>query len=188
MIDSNGDGSVYVKGSGGTIQIGAGNATIVTVGRSSTTVVNDLVVTGDLGASGGYVRSYSVYGFRVLQGAFSLMTSSMIHSSALLAGTGMKYLTRIPLRSSGSIIGISIVAEDGIVKSGSLTASININDIPVASLGMFTGTMASTTFAKDLYAFNGNSYLTVALTASTGYLNSLEITSCSFTCIVDVEM
>jgi len=116
-----------------------------------------------------------------------LMSCSMMHSSSLTAGVGAKYFTRVPLRSSGSIIGISLVAEDGVVKSGSLSASVNINGVPMASLLMFTGAIASTTFAKDTYAFNGNSYLTLQLTASDGYYTDLAVTSCSFTCVVDVE-
>jgi hypothetical protein len=187
IIDSNGDGSVYIKSVNGSIKIGAGGADQVSVGAGNVTFTNSVISTGDLAAAGGFVKSYTFYGYRVLQNSYPLMTSSMMHSSSLTAGVGAKFFTRIPLRASGSIVGISLVAEDGVVKSGSLSASVNINDVPVASLLMFTGAIASTTFAKDTYAFNGNSYLTVQLTASNGYYSDLATLSCSFTCIVDVE-
>lgn len=191
LLDSNGDSSVYVKAdNAGNVKIGAGGQDRVVVGRNSTSITGDVNISqGDLNAVGGYVRTYQFVHMRTLQNSTPVMTGSVIQLSGTAAAgnSTMKFLTRVPLRGSGSIIGISLITEDGTVKSGSLSASVFVNGTYTgASLLMFTGTVASTTFAKDTYTFNGNSYLQVQLTASDQYHNDL-VASCSFLCNVDVE-
>lgn len=191
MINSDGDGSIYVKGAGGMIKIGAGDADKVTVGRTDTTVSNQLSVTGDLNCSaGGQRKSYNFYSYQTKQNGFMTMTASSYYFSGTAATVGQQQFiyTKQALRGSGSLLGLTLFTEDGTVKSGSLTASVYINGgaSALASVVIVTGSIASVTYAKDLYTFNGSSLLTAVLTGSSGYLTDVAL-SCSYTLMVEVE-
>jgi hypothetical protein len=191
LLDTNGDGSAYVKYSNGQVKVGAGSADQLSVGGGGVTVANQLTVAGDLNiAGGGQVKTYEYFAYKTLQGTTPVMSASQITvSGTATAGNGATfYYTKQPLRGSGSIVGISLFSEDGTVKSGSLTASLFINGAfqngAVVAIG--TGSLASVGFSKDAIPFSGSGLLTVQLTCSSGYLADVA-TSCSWGVVVEVE-
>lgn len=188
VMNTNGDTNAYVKYSGGNIVIGAGGADKVTVAPNSTTLTSDLLLTNnDINAGGGYLQSFTLYGVDVLQSTFRLMSSSMLTGSPGTS-SGLRIFTRVPMCRSGSIRGLALSTENATVKSGSLSGTVNVNGTPqAATVGMHTGTIAYATWAKDTYTFNAGQYLTVQLTASSGYLTDTDLTSGSFVGILTVE-
>lgn len=189
IVDSNGDGSVYVKSSGGQIKIGAGGADQVSVGPGGSSFAGGVTVSGDLNASaGGMVKTYEFFSYRTLQGATPVMSSSQFTvSGTAAAGNGLTfYFTKQPLRGSGSILGVTLYSEDGTIKSGSLTGSVFVNGTLATTLILSTGSIGSVTLSKDAVTFNGSSLMTVQLTASAGYLTDVAL-SCSWGALVEVE-
>ena len=185
MINSNGDGSAYVKYSNGGVVIGTGNSDRLTVNN-----LGDVTVSGDLNVAAGMVRDAQFVSYRVNQGTTPLMSSSIVDFSgtAALGNSTRIVFTRIPLMRAGSVLGISLLTQNCTVKSGSLSGTVLISGVPTAAtVGMNTGTIATSVFNKDSITFGANSYLEVQLTASSTYLTDLDPTSGSFMCLVSVE-
>jgi len=189
IVNSNGDGSVYVKTSGRNVIIGAGGETILTVSPGNVTA-QALTVTGDVVSAGGLVRSYNFMNYKVLQGTYPLMTASQVTISGTAAqGNGLTlYYTKVPVINSGSLLGIAVYSEDGTIKSGSLVATVVKNGTKTgAALTMTTGSVNYTTWTKDTYTFVGGDVLQIELSATAGYLNDIDVLSCSFLARLDVE-
>ena len=187
-MNTNGDGSAYVKYSNGNIVIGAGSADKVTVAAGSTTVANDLTVSAaDINAAGGFQRDERFYKLRVLQGSFPMMSASIL-SAAQGGVEGFMAFTKVPLIRAGSVVGLALLCQDATVKSGSLSGTVRINGTPTAAtVGMNTGTIAYTTYTKDTHTFTAGQYLEVQLSASTEYLTDTDPNSGSFMAVVSVE-
>lgn len=185
MLSSNGDGSARIKYlDNGSIEIVTNNVQRMVLGS------NGVTVTGDLAASGGYVRSYQFFRNNVLQNTTPVMTASVIDFSGTAAAgnsTRTVYMG-IPMLKAGSVVGIALYTGTATVKSGSLSGTITIDGSPIAAtIGIHTGTVATNTFAKDTYTFNAGQVLRVQLTASSTYLTDLDPTSGSWIAVVDVE-
>lgn len=189
-LNTNGDGSVYINGTNGSVRIGAGSEDRLTVGAGGVTVANQLTVQGDLNAASGQSKEYRYYSYRTLQGSTPFMTASSYFFSGTAAAVGTQQFiyTKQALRGSGSLLGLTLFSEDGTVKSGSLTASVYINAgaSALGSVIITTGSISSVTYAKDAATFNGSSLMTVVLTCSSGYLTDVAL-SCSWTLMAEVE-
>ncbi len=191
MINTNGDGSVYINGTNGSLKMIAGNTEQMSVGAGGVAVANQLTVQGDFNAAGGgQSKEYRYYSYQTKQGSTPFMTASAYYFSGTAAAVGQQQFiyTKQALRGSGSLLGLTLFSEDGTVKSGSLTASIYINAgaSALGSVIITTGSISSVTYAKDAAAFNGSSMMTVVLTASSGYLTDVAL-SCSWTLMAEVE-
>src|SRR3990167_2135249 len=169
MLPTNGDGSARIKYLGNNkIEIVTGNGQRVLVGEAETKFFNDVNMAG-----GGMARFAMFVKTNVLQSTTPIMTASIVDFSGTAgAGNGTRtvYLKR-PLPKNGSLLGLTLYTEDT-VKSGSLSGTILIDGVPTAAtLGMNTGSVAYTTWAKDTYTFSAGAVLSVQLTASSTYLN-----------------
>ena len=186
MIPTGGDGSAYVKYKNAGIVVGAGSTDQLTVGRDETTVANDLSVLG-----GGQLHTLVYARTSVLQGTAPFMTASQMSGSAV--GMARLNFVSVPMRKAGSLVGISVWAgaNGGLVKSGTLTATVcnGTAGTTVTSLtaAMTTGSVGTGTVVKDLVTFAANDLISVQLTASSAYLSEPDVTSASFYCLVDVE-
>src|SRR3990167_1878089 len=106
-MNTNGDGSAYVKYSNGNILIGAGSADKVTVAPGSTTVTNDLIVSNaDINAAGGFKRDERFFKLRVLQGSYPMMSASIL-SAAQGGVKGFMAFTKFLLIRNGSVVGFA---------------------------------------------------------------------------------
>jgi hypothetical protein len=185
MLPSNGDGSARIKYlDNGSIEIVTGNVQRLVVSN------NGVVVTGDLAASGGFVRSFNYFRNRVLQSSTPVMTASMMDFSGTAAlgnGTRVVYLG-IPMTKAGSVVAVALYTGDATVKSGSLSGTVLIGGTPTAAtVGIHSGTVATNSFTKDTYTFTAGQVLQVQLTASATYLTDTDPTSGSWMAVVDVE-
>lgn len=189
MLSTGGDGSAAIKYNTTTRQweIVTGNTNRVVVSDTVTTVSNDLTVSGDLSSTGGAAQSFTFVNSRTLQGAFAEMTASV----AVVTSSDATHqsFTRVPMVRSGSILGFVIHTQDGLVKSGSLSASVMIDGVNTAlTIGMNTGSVAGATAAKDTYTFNSLQTIGISLSASSTYLGTPGVTSASFIATVLVEL
>lgn len=191
LLDTNGDGSAYVKYSGGSVKVGAGNSDQLTIGGGGVTVAQGLQINGDFNpTAGGLVRTYEYFSYKTLQGTTPLMSSSQITvSGTAAAGNGATfYYTKQGLRGSGSILGVTLFSEDGTVKTGALTGTLLINGVPVAGSQVIitTGSLASVGFSKDVLTFAGSALLSMQLTCSAGFTTDVA-SSASWASIVEIE-
>jgi hypothetical protein len=190
MLNTGGDGSSYIKyTSRNKIEIVTGDSARVTVQDGTTTVANDLAVTGDLNAGGGRMKGLTFFKNGVEQGARNMTMTASIMSGNQSAGQGnYKVFTKIPCRAAGSSLGVTLYTENCTVKSGSLTGTVYVDGSPTAAKVMIaTGTVASQTFTKDTYTFAANQTISLVLSGASGYHDDIDATSGSFMAIVDVE-
>jgi hypothetical protein len=159
------------------------DSTILRMGTGSLSMSVD--PTSDLNAPGGYAQTLTLTNVRMIQNTYSSMTASMVTSSL----QPEKAFTRIPMVRAGSILGLVLYTEDGLVKSGSLSASVTLDGANTAvTLGMNTGSAGTATSAKDAVTFTAAQAIGVSLTASSTYLCEPDVTSASFMAAVLVEM
>jgi hypothetical protein len=203
-VDTNGDSSLFVRGSHGSIELGAGGQAQVSVTAGSTAVANTLVCKQDIVAvAGGMQKNYEYISIRTQANSTPLMSATMMQISGG-ASNGFQFnWTKTPVRNTGSVVGLCLVSEDGIVTSGSfgspvggvpLTATILLNGNPLigtdgslCKIAVASGSsMNVVTFPQYMYAFPGASYLQVQLTASAGFATTVP-TSASWLIFMDVE-
>jgi hypothetical protein len=153
----------------------------------SVSLSGGLVLTDDLSSVGGYAQSFMFVQNNLEQGQFAAMTSSIVSATASVDVP--KVWTSVPMVRAGSVLGLTLYT-DTIIKSGSLSASVTINNVNCsASLAGHTGsTLTMTPIAKDLATFTAGQRIGVSLSASSLYLSEPDITSASFIATVLVEM
>ena len=200
-IDTNGDSSIFIRGSKGSLELGAGSKTQVNVTANSTAVANNLVCNGDINAvAGGMQKNYEYVSIRTQAASTPLMSATFMNISGG-SSNGVQFAwTKIPVRNTGSVVGLCLVSEDGTVSSGSaaaataLTATILLNGSPLTGtdgslckIAVASGSSLNViTFPQYMYPFPGASYLQVQLTASIGFTTSV-LSSASWLMYMDVE-
>jgi hypothetical protein len=187
MIASNGEGGGLYYKSRNKYAIKTDNTDRLTVDNSSVTVTNNLNVSKDINAAGGYAMAFTFAKPCVKQGTFSSMTASYMSSADDLVAVAY---VGVPMPRSGSVLGLSIRPRFGeVVKSGSLSASIMIDNVNVAcNLWFSTGTFkCANAVSKDSITFTEGQALGVSLTASSAFLSEPTITSASFIATVLIE-
>lgn len=189
MLNSNGDGSSYVKyveGQG--VAVGAGGSTQVTVTPQNTIFSNDINA-----QAGGLVKSYEFYSLRLTQGVTPLMTASFMQFSGTAAAgnANTTYFTKVGLRKAGSIVGAMIYCENvsAGIEAGAITASLLIGGVPTgATVICGSGSTSNVAhFGKDTYSFGQGALLTVQLTSSADLQCVASAISGSWTVVVDTE-
>lgn len=153
---------------------------IEAVGTISAT--STISATGDINAAGGFAQSFEFVQNNLLQGQYCNMTASLVGTVAYLG---------VPMVRAGSVRGIAIkpLNTTQTIKSGAFSASVMLNSANVAcAVNAYTGSLLSTTIAKDVVAFTAGQMLGVSLSASADYLSEPGVTSASFIASVLVEM
>lgn len=202
MLPSNGNGNAYIKyRENNNIDFYTNGEVRVTVNDSglqatdlavtnNATITGNTTITGDVNAAGGFAQTLLFFRNNPVQNIPVVMTASEVYTTASLPGP-VCYM-QVPLVRAGSIRGISlcVMSPAQVVKSGAISASVLINDTKslAASAIMVTGSVGTTTLAKDVVTFAAGSRLAVILSSSAGYLCEPDITSASFVCSVLLEM
>jgi len=187
MIPTSGDpGNKIYYSSRNKIAIQTGGTDRVEVGDATTTVSNNLSVTGDVNAAGGFAMPLILGSRDLIQGGFVSLSSSYISGSATLAGFDF-----VPAVRSGSVLGFVLNVPAGqCVKSGALSGAVMINGVnTTCTITGHTGTFfLATAVSKGTVTFNPGQRIGVSLSASADYLCEPDILSASFIATVLVEM
>jgi hypothetical protein len=194
MLPTGGDGSAVIQWNATSKQweIKVGNTNKVTVARETITLSPAVTFSSDVTIPGGAPQTFMFAKEYVLQGATTQMTASIMSGA-----TEELIQTRYPMVRSGSILGLTLYSEQGLVLSGTnsqLTASVTLDGANVAATVILgTGSVGHFITAKDTsgLTFNGGQTIGVSLTASDAYESQhsvrLASVSASWTAAVLVE-
>jgi len=174
-------GNVNLAGADNKITGKTGHVVLSSSVGSVVTVSGGLKVDEDVNAAGGF-RSQLFFRQKPLQGVPLAMSSSLC--------TNELSLSKYPMASAGSVIGLSLYSADSAIDSGALTASLTIDGVKSTDvqLIMTTGSAAAATLvAKDTATFSASQQLGVVVTASADYVSDLA-TSGSFVASLFVEL
>ena len=194
-MNTNGDGSAYVKYSNKNVLIGSGDADKITVAPNSVTLAADLLMTSnDINSQGGQVSGRNYFFLHLKQNQHAHMTASTLLSGTTgLFGGAVDVRDRLMMRA-GSVLRLGLYSPNGVsnaFRSGALTASIMVDGVnqSLSLICIPTGSQfLSSLTSKDTVTFSASQLLGVSITASADYgSEALLGTSASWIATVLIE-